>query len=120
VAFGEEIDEKKVKRALKMANLLDFLEKEHEGIYTRVGENGLKLSGGQKQRVAIARALYNDPEILILDEATSALDNETERKIMDEIYKIGKNKTMIIVAHRLSTLDRCTRIVKLDKGKIVE
>jgi ATP-binding cassette subfamily B protein len=120
VAFGEEIDEEKVKKALKMANLLDFLEKEHEGIYTKVGENGVKLSGGQKQRVAIARALYNNPEILILDEATSALDNETEKKIMDEIYKIGEDKTMIIVAHRLSTLDRCTRIIKLDKGKIVE
>ncbi len=120
VAFGEEIDEEKVKKSLKMANLLDFLEREHEGIYTKVGENGVKLSGGQKQRVAIARALYNDPEILILDEATSALDNETENKIMDEIYKIGKDKTMIVVAHRLSTLDRCTRIIKLEKGKIVE
>ena len=120
VAFGEEIDEEKVKKSLKMANLLDFLEKEHEGIYTKVGENGVKLSGGQKQRVAIARALYNDPEILILDEATSALDNETENKIMDEIYKIGKDKTMIVVAHRLSTLDRCTRIIKLEKGKIDE
>ena len=119
VAFGEKIDEKKVKEVLKMANLLDFLEKNHNGIYTRVGENGVKLSGGQKQRVAIARALYNDPEILVLDEATSALDNETEKKIMEEIYKIGEDKTMIIIAHRISTLDGCDRIVKLENGEII-
>ena len=118
VAFGEEIDEKRVKEVLKLANILDFLEQHHQGIYTRVGENGVKLSGGQKQRVAIARALYNDPEVLVLDEATSALDNDTEAKIMDEIYKIGKSKTMIIVAHRLSTLDRCDRIIKIEHGRI--
>lgn len=120
VAFGEEIDPDRVRRALEMANLLEFLEKHHQGIETRVGENGVKLSGGQKQRVAIARALYNDPEILVLDEATSALDQETERKIMDEIYRVGENRTLIIVAHRLSTLDRCNRVVKLRNGKIVE
>ena len=118
VAFGEEIDEKRVKKVLKMANILDFLATHHEGIYTRVGENGIKLSGGQKQRVAIARALYNDPEVLILDEATSALDNETEKKIMDEIYKVGKDKTMIIIAHRISTLDKCNKIIELKSGKI--
>ena len=118
VAFGEEIDEKRVKEVLKMANILDFLEKYHEGIYTKVGENGIKLSGGQKQRVAIARALYNNPEVLILDEATSALDNETEAKIMDEIYKVGSNKTLIIIAHRLSTLDKCERIIELKDGRI--
>jgi len=118
VAFGEEIDEKRVKEVLKLANILDFLETHHQGIYTKVGENGVKLSGGQKQRVAIARALYNDPQILVLDEATSALDNETESKIMDEIYRLGKNKTMIIVAHRLSTLDRCDRILELENGNI--
>ena len=120
VAFGEKIDEKRVKEVLKMANILDFLESHHEGIYTKVGENGVKLSGGQKQRVAIARALYNNPEILILDEATSALDNETESKIMDEIYKVGENKTMIIIAHRLSTLDRCVKIIELKDGKILK
>ncbi len=118
VAFGEKIDETKVKEVLKMANILEFLEKHHEGIWTHVGENGVKLSGGQKQRVAIARALYNNPEILILDEATSALDNETEKKIMDEIYRVGKNKTMIIIAHRISTLDGCNRIIELKDGKI--
>jgi ATP-binding cassette subfamily B protein len=115
VAFGEEIDEERVREVLKMANLLDFLEKEHEGIYTYIGENGVKLSGGQKQRVAIARALYSNPEILVLDEATSALDSETEARIMDEIYRIGRDKTMIIIAHRLSTLDRCDRVVNIEE-----
>jgi ABC-type multidrug transport system fused ATPase/permease subunit len=119
VAFGDEIDEKRVKEVLKKSNILEFLEKHHEGIYTKVGENGVKLSGGQKQRIAIARALYNNPEILVLDEATSALDNETEKKIMEEFYSIGENKTMLIIAHRLSTLDGCDRIVKLENGKII-
>jgi len=120
VAFGEEIDEEKVREALKKANILEFLETHHEGIYTQVGDNGIKLSGGQKQRIAIARALYNDPEILVLDEATSALDNATEAKIMEEIYKLGENKTLLIIAHRLSTLDNCDKIVKLENGKIKE
>jgi len=118
VAFGESIDENRVKEVLKMANILEFLESHHEGIWTYVGENGVKLSGGQKQRVAIARALYNNPEILILDEATSALDSETESKIMNEIYKVGSDKTMIIIAHRVSTLDRCDTIIELKDGKI--
>ncbi len=118
VAFGENFDEERIKEVLKMANLLDFLEKNHQGIYTRVGENGVKLSGGQKQRVAIARALYNDPEVLVLDEATSALDIETEAKIMEEIYKIGKDKTMIIVAHRISTLAKCDRVVEIVNGTV--
>jgi ATP-binding cassette subfamily B protein len=119
VAFLEKMDENRVKEALRQANILDFLEKHHEGIYTKVGENGIKLSGGQKQRIAIARALYHNPEILVLDEATSALDNETEVQIMEEIYKLGKDKTMIIIAHRISTLDKCDRIVKLERGEIV-
>jgi ATP-binding cassette subfamily B protein len=113
VAFLDDIDRDRVKEALKKANVLEFLEASHEGIDTKVGENGIKLSGGQKQRIAIARALYNDPEILVLDEATSALDNETESKIMDEIYKVGETKTILIIAHRLSTLERCDRIIEL-------
>ena len=119
VAFLEEVDEKRVKEVLKQAEILEFLETHHEGIWTKVGENGVKLSGGQKQRIAIARALYHNPEILVLDEATSALDNETEKEIMENIYKIGKDKTMIIIAHRISTLDKCDRIVRLEAGKVI-
>jgi ABC-type multidrug transport system fused ATPase/permease subunit len=117
VAFGFEFDEKKVKEALKKANIFDFLAAK-EGIYTRVGEGGIQLSGGQKQRIGIARALYSDPEILVLDEATSALDNETEAKIMDEIYEASEGKTLLVIAHRLSTISRCSKTIKLSKGEI--
>jgi len=119
VSLSENMDEKRVKEVLKQANILDFLETHHEGIWSEVGENGVKLSGGQKQRIAIARALYNNPELLVLDEATSALDNETEKKIMEEIYKIGADKTLIIIAHRTSTLDKCDKIIELQNGKII-
>jgi len=119
VAFEEDnYDENRIKDALKKANILDFLEKNQDGIETKVGEGGIKLSGGQKQRIAIARALYDEPEILVLDEATSALDNETEAKIMEEIYDISKDKTLIIIAHRLSTIQRCNKIYKIRNGKI--
>jgi ATP-binding cassette subfamily B protein len=118
IAFDTDFDLQKVKKVLMQASLYDFLEKNHDGLDTKVGENGLKLSGGQKQRVAIARALYSNPDILILDEATSALDNETESKIMDEIYKIAEDKTLIIIAHRLSTISACDKIYTLKEGVI--
>lgn len=118
VALGETIDEKKMIEVLKKANIWDFLKEHHQGLETKVGEGGVKLSGGQKQRIAIARALYSDPEVLVLDEATSALDNETEAKIMDEIYKASEDKTLIIIAHRLSTLKKCEKVYKLENGKI--
>ena len=118
VAFGSEIDRERVKSVLEKANILEFLETHQKGIDTRVGEGGIKLSGGQKQRIAIARALYDDPEILVLDEATSALDNETEAKVMDEIYAVSGEKTLIVVAHRLSTLNRCQKIYRVENGEI--
>ncbi len=120
VAFLEAPDEQRVKEVLAQAKILEFLEQHNDGIYTQVGENGIKLSGGQKQRIAIARALYNDPEILILDEATSALDTKTEQNIMQEIYTLARQKTMIIIAHRISTLDKCNKIIHLEDGKIVK
>lgn len=120
VAFGDSIDESKVKDSLQKANLLEFLDEYHDGIDTQVGEDGIKLSGGQKQRIAIARAMYGNPEILVLDEATSALDTDTESKIMDEIYNISKDKTLIVISHRLSTVKRCNRIFKLKDGKLRE
>jgi ABC-type multidrug transport system fused ATPase/permease subunit len=112
ITFGCDADEAKAIEALKAANIWDFLSK-NEGLDTMVGEHGVRLSGGQKQRIAIARALYNEPEVLVLDEATSALDNETESKIMNEIYSISKDKTLIVIAHRLSTVERCDRNVEL-------
>lgn len=113
VAFGSKIDEKRVILACKKANIWEFL-MEREGIKTIVGEGGIRLSGGQVQRIGIARAIYDDPEILVLDEATSALDKETEAKIMDEIYDVAKNKTLLVIAHRLQTIERCERKVKLE------
>ncbi len=85
-----------------------------------MGDGGSNLSGGQKQRIAIARALYLEPEMLVLDEATSALDTQSEAKIMDEIYKISKDKTMIIIAHRLSTITQCDKVYRLEHGKLKE
>jgi len=117
VAFGYEYDKEKIIEVLKKANIYDFLSTK-EGIDTLVGDGGIQLSGGQKQRIGIARALYSNPEILVLDEATSSLDNETESKIMDEIYEVSGDKTLLIIAHRLSTVERCERKIKLNGGKI--
>jgi ABC-type multidrug transport system fused ATPase/permease subunit len=117
VVFGSPYNEERLIEVLKMAHIWNML-KEKNGINTRMGEGGIQLSGGQKQRIGIARALYTDPDILLLDEATSALDNETESNIMNEIYNVGKNKTLIIVAHRLSTIERCDRRIIVDNGNV--
>lgn len=120
VAFGiaeEEIDDTRVREALKEAQLLEFVEGLEESIDTFIGERGVRLSGGQRQRIGIARALYNDPEILVLDEATSALDNETEKAIMEAIDMLQGNKTLLIIAHRLSTIQNCDYIYEIRDGK---
>jgi len=117
VSFVSPYDKEKIDYCLKKAKIFDFLNTK-DGQDTLVGEGGVMLSGGQRQRVAIARALYINPEILVLDEATSALDNETEQEIMKEIYDISDEKTLIIIAHRLSTLERCEKIYRLDNGVI--
>ncbi|MCL2192477.1 MAG: ABC transporter ATP-binding protein/permease [Treponema sp.] len=117
VAYGSKMEEEKIKTALQKANIWDFLLTK-EGIDTKVGEGGIQLSGGQQQRIGIARALYNNPEILVLDEATSALDNETEKKIMNEIYHASENKTLIVIAHRLSTVERCDRAIRIENGEV--
>jgi ATP-binding cassette subfamily B protein/ATP-binding cassette subfamily C protein len=119
VAFGSEYKGEKIVQVLKKARIWDFLETK-EGLNTLVGEGGIQLSGGQKQRIGIARALYNDPEVLVLDEATSSLDDETESQIMDEIYDVSGNKTLIIIAHRLSTVQRCDRHIQINQGTIIE
>jgi len=90
-----------------------------KGIDTFVGERGVRLSGGQRQRIGIARALYNDPDILVLDEATSALDNSTEKEFMKSIEEIRQDKTIIVVAHRLSTVRNCDKLYKLKSGKVL-
>jgi ATP-binding cassette, subfamily B, bacterial PglK len=118
VSFGSRADENKIINALKTARIWEFLESK-DGLLTRVGEGGIQLSGGQKQRIGIARALYNDPEVLVLDEATSSLDDATETQIMDEIYDLSGNKTLIIIAHRLSTVERCDRKIRIEDGTIV-
>jgi len=102
------------------AQILDFIEKElPQGLQTNVGERGVRLSGGQRQRIGLARALYHRPQVLILDEATSALDHQTELAVMDTIHRLQGTLTIITIAHRLSTLERCDRIIRLENGKII-
>lgn len=123
ITFGrdhEEIDNEAINKALKKAQLIEFIEGLPQGLKTMVGERGVQISGGQKQRIGMARALYNDPEVLILDEATSSLDNKTEQALMDAIYSLKKKKTIIIVAHRMSTLTKCDRIFEIKNKKLIE
>lgn len=120
VAFGygeDEIDDEKVWRALKEAQLDEFVKGLPEGLDTSIGERGIRISGGQRQRIGIARALFEDPEVLVLDEATSALDNETEAAIMDSINRLHGRKTLIIIAHRLQTIEKCDMVYRIEKGK---
>ncbi len=122
VAFGvpeEEIDDEKVWRALEEAALDDFVKSLPEGVETGIGERGIRISGGQRQRISIARALYEDPEVLVLDEATSALDNDTEAAIMDSINRLHGRKTLVIIAHRLQTIEKCDMVYRVTGGKIV-
>lgn len=121
VAFGvpeEKIDEERLWEVLKEAQLDEFIKTLPEGLDTGVGERGIRLSGGQRQRISIARALYNDPEVLILDEATSALDNDTEAAIMESINHLHGRKTLIIIAHRLQTIEKCDMVYRVEDGKV--
>jgi len=123
VAFGvpeNEIDDGAVRRAIEAAQLEQFVDGLSERYETFVGEHGIRLSGGQRQRIGIARALYHDPAILVLDEATSSLDTKTEREVMQAVTALQGNKTILIVAHRLSTVEKCDRLYRLDHGKVVE
>ncbi len=123
IAFGiadSEIDEEALISSLKAAHLDGFVATLSDGLDTFVGERGVRLSGGQRQRIGIARALYYDPPVLVLDEATSALDSETEMGVMEAVNALHGNKTLIIVAHRLSTVESCDRIYRLDHGKVVD
>ncbi len=123
VAFGLQVDESgddKIWAALEQAQLKEFVERLPEGLDTKIGERGVRLSGGQRQRIGIARALYTNPDILVLDEATSALDNETEAAVMEAIEHLLGRKTMIIIAHRITTVRNCNRIYRVDQGNVQE
>lgn len=120
VAFGvprDKIDEDRLWEVLREAQLDEFIKTLPEGLDTGIGERGIRLSGGQRQRIGIARALYHDPEVLVLDEATSALDNDTEKAIMDSINRLHGKKTLIIIAHRLQTIEKCDIVYRVENGK---
>lgn len=122
VAFGvhkDSIREERIWEVLKEAQLDEFVKDLPEGLDTEIGERGIRLSGGQRQRIGIARALYEDPEVLILDEATSALDNDTEAAIMDSINRLHGRKTLVIIAHRLQTIEKCDMIYRVENGKAI-
>ncbi|MCR5250244.1 MAG: ABC transporter ATP-binding protein/permease [Lachnospiraceae bacterium] len=121
VAFGipeDKVSEERIWEVLKDAQLDEFVRGLPEGLETGIGERGVRLSGGQRQRIGIARALYEDPEVLILDEATSALDNDTESAIMESINRFQGKKTLIIIAHRLQTIEKCDMVYRVEGGKI--
>ena len=122
IAFGvpvENIDMERVQRAARQAQIADFIEKSPEGYQAYVGERGVRLSGGQRQRIGIARALYKQASVLVLDEATSALDNATEQSVMDAIGALNNDLTILLIAHRLTTVQKCDFIVELDHGRVV-
>lgn len=122
VAFGmtdAQIDDEKVWHALREAQLEDFVKSLPDGLNSGIGERGIRISGGQRQRIGIARALYDDPDILVLDEATAALDNETESAIMESINRFHGRKTLVIIAHRLQTIEKCDIIYRIENGKAI-
>ena len=123
VAFGipkDQINQNQVHRALKLAHLDDLVKSFEDGIHTRVGERGIQLSGGQRQRIGIARALYYKAEVLVFDEATSSLDGITEKMIMEAIHNFSGQKTIIMIAHRLKTVQKCDQIFFVDKGRVID
>ncbi len=123
IAFGidaDKIDEKRIWEVLEEAQLKEFVEELPNGLDTTIGDRGVRLSGGQRQRIGIARALYHDPEILVFDEAPSALDNDTEAAVMDAVNSFHGKKTMIIIAHRLNTIEKCDIIYKVEDGKLIQ
>jgi len=122
IAFGvhkDKINYDRVKRAARQAQIADYIESRPEGYQTYVGERGARLSGGQRQRIGIARALYKQASVLVFDEATSALDNATEQLVMDSIGALNRDLTIVIIAHRLTTVRQCDVIIELEHGKVV-
>jgi ATP-binding cassette subfamily B protein len=122
IAFGvpaEQIDLERVRQAAQRAKIAEFIESSPEGYRDMVGERGVRLSGGQRQRIGIARALYKKAKVLVFDEATSALDRETEAAVMQAIESLGRELTIVLIAHRLTTLQSCDIIYRLDQGSVV-
>ena len=122
IAFGvqkDKIDRQQVKKAAKQAQISGVIEGWQKGYETLVGERGVRLSGGQRQRIGIARALYKQADVLIFDEATNALDNKTEQEVIEAIESLSDKLTIIMIAHRVSTLKRCKKIVEINNGEIV-
>jgi len=121
IAFGvppDRIDHARVRQAAQKAQIAQTIESWEHQYNTLVGERGIRLSGGQRQRIGIARALYKQADVIVFDEATSALDNDTERAVMEAIEGLGEELTVIIVAHRLSTLKNCTQVIELADGRV--
>jgi ATP-binding cassette subfamily B protein len=122
IAFGVppgSVDLERVKRAAEQAQISSFIESSSQGYQAQVGERGIRLSGGQRQRIGIARALYKRASVLVFDEATSALDNATEQAVMESIEKLDRSLTVVMIAHRLTTVRRCDRVIQLESGRIV-
>ena len=109
-----------MQQALELAHLSEFIQGLEKGLHTKVGERGVQLSGGQRQRIGIARALYNKAEVLIFDEATSSLDGLTEKMVMEAIHNFSGKKTIIMIAHRIKTVEKCDQIFFIYKGKVVD
>jgi len=123
IAFGvedDEIDDEQIERVLKAARLEEMVKALPKGTGTFVGERGIRLSGGQRQRIGIARALYFDPKMLVLDEATSSLDGATEREVVEAIERLRSDRTMLVIAHRLSTVRACDRIILMAGGRVLD
>ena len=121
MAFGladDRIDNAAVDRAIRSAQLDAFVSRLPDGLETVVGERGIRLSGGERQRIGIARALYHDPAVLVLDEATSALDTATESLVMQAVMALRRTKTILVIAHRLSTVEHCDRLYRLEHGRV--
>ena len=117
---NDKIDEEHINNSLRKARLVELVKELPLGIDTLIGENGVRLSGGQRQRVALARAFFHNRNVLVMDEATSALDTESENEIVKEIKRLKGQITMIVIAHRLTTVQHCDRIYKLSQGSIVK
>ena len=120
IILGEDFNESRFRHAIELSCLSEYVDSLPLGVYTRIGTDGIGVSGGEKQRIMLARAIYKRPQYIMLDEATSSLDAETERKITENIASEFRGKTLLVIAHRLSTVRRADNIIVLQRGRVVE